>query len=373
MRAAVQLTEESLSIGMIVPWDVYDSGGLMLMETGSIIASEKTLHALIKRGAFYYQNQNSEKQQKIRLQRGNSPFYKIAEFADRLNNIFKMLLHNDTQAPDLISELAKDIRELRRQHPNAVIGAVHLYHDVDYILSHPIHCAILCDLMGGALALSPRQIASCMCAALTANISILTLQQTLHSQSTSMSKKQLAAMKQHPRASKSLLSRCGVSDSAWLNAVDQHHWHIDGSGYPDFGEQKPTLLAQLVGLTDEYSAMVVKRAYRSGLNARDCLREVFQERGKRFDEKLCVLLVKLMGVYPPGSIVKLNNGEIAVVVKRAEAHERWPTSAAILGSHGNPYTYAKLRNGNDPQFAIHTSVALDRYLQLDLHDIWRAS
>ena len=373
MRAAIPIAEDELKIGMIVPWDIYDSGGLKLMDSGSMITSEKVRQAILYRGAFHYPNNSEDKAEKVRLSFGTSPFNQISQIADRLNNIFKLFLRNDDQAPPQLRQVASDIQQLRRQHPNALIGAVHLYHDIDYTLSHPIHCAILCDLLGMALGHSPAQTQSTMCAALTANVSILSLQQTLHVQSSAMTNKQKIAMQQHPRASMALLKRCGVDDKIWLTAVEQHHWYIDGSGYPNFGQQKPSVASQLVSLTDKYSAMVVKRAYRSALVAQESLREVFHERGKRFDEQLCLLLIKLMGVYPPGSIVKLNNGEVAVVVKRAEAHERWPTSAAILGSHGNPYTYAKLRNGNDPQFAINSSVALDRYLQLDLHDIWRAS
>jgi len=372
MRATIPISADELFIGMILEWDVYDSSGLKIMESGAMIRSEKMIKAIVQRGGFHYQS-GHKKAEKVKLQIGNSPFFQISQLADRLNNLFKSLLQYDPQAPQQLRQLANDIQQLRKQHPNALIGAVHLYHDVDYILSHPIHCAILCDLMSQALGQSPTQAQATMCAALTANISILSLQQTLHIQSTSMSKKQKVAMEQHPIASMTVLKRAGVKDKIWLTAVEQHHWHIDGSGYPNFGSQTPSLAAQLVALTDKYSAMVVKRAYRSAVMAQESLREVFYERGKQFDEQLCLLLIKLMGVYPPGSIVKLNNGEVAVVVKRPEGQERWPTSAAILGSHGNLYTYAKLRNGNDPQFAINSTVALDRFLQLDLHDIWRAS
>jgi HD-GYP domain-containing protein (c-di-GMP phosphodiesterase class II) len=358
---------------MIVPWTIYDSGGLLLMDAGSVIPSDNVIQVLLKRGAFHYLDEPSKKAAKVRLQRGHSPFYQISNISERLNNLFKQFLQNDRQAPSMLQELALDLQQLRREHPNALIGAVHLYHDVDYTLSHPIHCAILCDVMGKALGLDASAVISTMCAALSANISILSLQRNLHNQSSAMNKTQKAAMQQHPVASATLLKRVGVDDQPWLQAVQQHHWHIDGTGYPNFGQQKPSLPAQLVSLTDYYSAMMVRRAYRSAIAAQDGLRQLYQERGSRHDEKLCLLLIKLMGVYPPGSIVKLNSGEVAVVVKRAEANERWPTAAAILGSHGNPYTYAKLRDGNDPKFAINGSVALDRYIHIDLHDIWRAN
>lgn len=373
MRNAIRLSTEDLSPGMVLPWTIYDSAGLLLMDAGSVIPSDNVIQVLLKRGAFHYHDEPEKKAAKVRLQQGSSPFNQISGICEQLNNLFKRFLRNDLQAPEILRELVQELQQLRRQHPNALLGAVHLYHDVDYTLSHPIHCAILCDVLGKALGLGADMIESTMCAALTANISILSLQQNLHLQSSPMNKTQKSAMQQHPLASATLLKRVGVSDQHWLQAVQQHHCYIDGSGYPNLGQQKPTLPAQLVSITDYYSAMLVRRAYRTAIAAQDGLRQLYQERGGRFDEQLCLLLIKMMGVYPPGSIVKLNSGEIAIVVKRAAANERWPTAAAILGSHGNPYTYAKIRNGNDPQFAINGSVALDRYIHIDLHDIWRAN
>lgn len=371
MRAAIPVNKDDLSIGTILEWDIYDFSGLKLMEAGAVINSETMIRSILKRGAFHYQSSATQSGGKAKLSLGNSPFHQISQLADRLNNLFKDLLRYDHEAPAQFQQLARDIQQLRKQHPNALLGAIHLHHDIDYILSHPIHCAILCDLIGHALGQDASFIQSTMCAALSANISILSLQQNLHIQSSAMTKKQSLAMEQHPRASATVLQRAGVSDEIWINAVEQHHWYLDGSGYPDFGDQKPSLAAQLVALTDYYSAMVVKRAYRSARVGQESLRELYYQRGKRFDETLCVLLIKSMGVYPPGSIVKLKNGETAVVVKRAEGRERWPTLAAIRGSHGDPYDYVKLRNANDPKFAINSSIKLDRYLQIDLHDIWR--
>ena len=117
--------------------------------------------------------------------------------------------------------------------------------------------------------------------------------------------------------------------------------------------------------------MVVGRAYRSAHPAKDILRQLFLDKGKLYDENICLMLIKLMGVFPPGSTVKLKNGEVGVVTQRPAPGEMWPQVAAILGSHGNPYIYPEKRDCNDEQHSITGMYELDRYVQINLHDLWQ--
>ena len=367
MAHSIRLEPHDIHVGMQLPWRIYDASGLLLLQPGSIIQSEQQRAILLKRGVFRSQSAPDPVQGK----QVSSPFYKISHFSKRLRDIFQLYLRSDNKAESLTLELAADLHQLRLKHPNALLGAVHLYHDLDYSLSHPIHCAILCDAMAQALQLLDEQRNHLLAAALTANISILSLQERLHEQASALSTVQRAAMQQHPQASAKLLRQAGVNTNAWLQAVEQHHLRYDGSGYPQSEQKVPDLLPQILALSDVYSAMVVGRAYRSAHTAKDILRIFFLDKGKQHDENLCLLLIKLMGVFPPGCTVKLKNGEVAVVTHRPVPGHRWPQVAAILGSHGNPYTYPCPRDSNESQHRITGMYELDRFVQINLHDLWQ--
>jgi HD-GYP domain-containing protein (c-di-GMP phosphodiesterase class II) len=73
----------------------------------------------------------------------------------------------------------------------------------------------------------------------------------------------------------------------------------------------------VVALADMYSAMITPRSYRQPVMAHNALKNIFTKRGEAVDNQLTQLLIREVGLYPPGSFVKLVNGDTAIVIKRA--------------------------------------------------------
>jgi HD-GYP domain-containing protein (c-di-GMP phosphodiesterase class II) len=96
-----------------------------------------------------------------------------------------------------------------------------------------------------------------------------------------------------------------------------HHEAEDGSGYP-FGKAGGDIPrnAKIIALADRYCACVSARDYRKSLLPNVTLREIFLERGKGIDPILAAHFIKVLGIYPPGTYVRLNSGEIGVVSRK---------------------------------------------------------
>jgi hypothetical protein len=116
----------------------------------------------------------------------------------------------------------------------------------------------------------------------------------------------------------------------------------------------------LLAIVDIYTAMVRPRVYREALPAKLALRSIFLERGKLVDEGLAATLVKELGVFPPGTLVRLANKEVGIVVRRGQdaAH---PQVARVMTAEGYRASVPVLRDTRDPQFAILDSVSYDRF------------
>lgn len=153
----------------------------------------------------------------------------------------------------------------------------------------------------------------------------------------------------------------GVGDPLWLEAVLHHHERLDGSGYPHGlrGDDIPHL-ARLLGIVDIYTAMLRPRTYRDAVPARMALRNIFLERGKQVDEALATLLIKELGVYPPGTLVRLANDEIGVVLHRGgdAAH---PQVSRLMTAEGYRASVAVVRDTHAAEFQIVDSVPHGRY------------
>lgn len=123
-------------------------------------------------------------------------------------------------------------------------------------------------------------------------------------------------LEQHCKLGVALLSEHSGMPEDVLRIVREHHERADGSGFPaGLGNDGISRLAQIVGIVDFYDGMVSRRGARPAMIPHDAVRQLFLvgERG-HFEKSLVELMIRSIGVYPVGSLVRLNTGEQAVVV-----------------------------------------------------------
>jgi HD-GYP domain-containing protein (c-di-GMP phosphodiesterase class II) len=98
--------------------------------------------------------------------------------------------------------------------------------------------------------------------------------------------------------------------------VLQHHERWDGTGYPQkLANETIELGARIVAIADAYTAMVSERTYRSAISCHKAMVTLMSGSAGHFDETILKAFARSIGVYPPSSIVLLNNGELARVVE----------------------------------------------------------
>jgi hypothetical protein len=143
--------------------------------------------------------------------------------------------------------------------------------------------------------------------------------------------------------------------------VLHHHERLDGSGYPHGlrGEDIPCP-TRLLAIVDIYTAMLRPRTYRDAMPARMALRSIFLERGQLVDDALAAALIKELGVYPPGTLVRLANDEIGIVVRRGEDATH-PLVFRLMTAEGYRASVTVARDTREPEFRIVDAVSHDRY------------
>jgi HD-GYP domain-containing protein (c-di-GMP phosphodiesterase class II) len=96
----------------------------------------------------------------------------------------------------------------------------------------------------------------------------------------------------------------------------EHHLRVDGTGYPG-GVSRPSLnlATQLCSIADVYDAMRAQRVYQKASPTDRILAVLQQKDGTRFDQRLVRRFSQLMGIYPVGNLVRLDSGELAVVIR----------------------------------------------------------
>jgi HD-GYP domain-containing protein (c-di-GMP phosphodiesterase class II) len=171
----------------------------------------------------------------------------------------------------------------------------------------------------------------------------LRLPRNLYRRSRELGGHERSLMQQHPQLAAAVLAQRseGAVPEAIRLIIAQHHERLDGSGFPQgLKGDALSLGGQLVGLVDTYDGMVSWRSDRAPLLPHDAIRQLFVlgEKG-RFDKSLVEVTIKALGVYPVGSLLKLNTGERAIVVGVHPEHRLKPTVKIITGPLGQSYEH----------------------------------
>jgi HD-GYP domain-containing protein (c-di-GMP phosphodiesterase class II) len=132
--------------------------------------------------------------------------------------------------------------------------------------------------------------------------------------------------------------------------VLEHHAAFDGSGYPTLaGRRSPSLAARIVAVADCFDAITSKRAYRKPEERRQALSLLQAGAGRAFDPRVVRTFVRMIGIFPVGSLVQLATGEIGVVVRNHERLLARPIVRMVMDAKGGAMDSVEVDlSGTDP-------------------------
>lgn len=125
---------------------------------------------------------------------------------------------------------------------------------------------------------------------------------------------EFAMMKNHASNTASLLREAkGISQIAF-NAASQHHERYDGTGYPlGLKGDQISLHGQMLAIVDVYDAITSIRIYHKGMPPTEALRKMYEWSGAHFNPKLVQAFIKGIGIYPAGSLVRMESERLGIV------------------------------------------------------------
>lgn len=298
-------------------------------------------------------------------------FARLDNLVLRLKNIFAELDAGDLASKEKLEHMASEIQQLCQYETDACIAVLHLPNEYRYSLFHSIRCAMICCLIMQDEDIGEHEQKMIIAAALTANVGMHELQDTLAKQQDKLSVEQRTAVDTHPEKSIKLLKAVGVTDRVWLMTILDHHERGDGSGYP-----RQLSLADIsrggliLAVADRYGAMISIRDYREPVFIKDALSLFLLDKGKAYDTRYALLLIKQLSIFPPGTFVKLNNGEIAIVIKRGVVNPMKPIVKSFLGPDNTRYINPLFRECGLNGYEVEALSAYDPKIPLNYSHLW---
>ena len=235
-------------------------------------------------------------------------------------------------------------------------------------VSPALRTALVSALVAERCGWSPSARRTLVRAGLTMNIAMLDLQNTLATQTTPLTPAQRADIDSHPQRGRAMLEAAQVTCQDWLRTVEQHHVTVDGRDIPkDRTDISP--LACMVHYTDVYLARISPRATRAAQAVNVAARDLFMKAGGA-DNPYAAAIIKEVGIYPPGSFVKLANGDTAVVTRKG-ATANAPLVHSLISSDGWVFPDAKLRDTTKGEYKVVATVPRDNVLlRLNRHRLF---
>jgi HD-GYP domain-containing protein (c-di-GMP phosphodiesterase class II) len=226
-------------------------------------------------------------------------------------------------------------------------------HCESYSARHSLLCAILASSLADFFGLPEWERRSLTCATLTMNVAMTHLQDVLAMQKMSPNVLQRHDIDAHPARSHQLLVQAGVHDPHWLSIVAQHHTHQESPAEFKLWPILP-LLCKILQTVDRYTAAMSPRRSRPARTARDALRSVVIQAGANHNE-VGTALVPLLGLSPPGTFVKLVNGETAVVLQRGVKPAE-PIVACVLNRQDDPIAEPRVHRTSYEPFKVQSTL-----------------
>jgi hypothetical protein len=382
----VPLPSEGLRVGRPLPFSVRDAAGTVLLPRGSVIETDKQLQILRSRPLFIDPVESEVVQRAFhgqldqlvrkdvalgRIAQAKPDFSKVpspaaaraaasAERADWPDLQMRLrLLLVDPRGDDWVMRL-RTVRDeiIAAVDRHADRALLRLLHDAgsawqEYSANHSLLVCVLVALSAPAIPGWDHAWDDALTlAALTMNVSITSLQDELARQVEKPSPAQRVQLDGHCARSVEILEAIGVTDPDWLQAVRDHH---DAPPGPVSGRSTGELLARLVRRADRYAARLSPRKSRPASSATAAAQTAFFDEGGHHDEA-GQALVKTLGLYPPGAWVRLQCGEVAMVLKRAGV-AKTPVVASLVSKSGMPFAVPALRNTRLPSFEVAGAVA----------------
>ncbi|MCC6878640.1 MAG: HD-GYP domain-containing protein [Rhodocyclaceae bacterium] len=147
---------------------------------------------------------------------------------------------------------------------------------------------------------------------------------------------EFAVMRRHVVASREILEITPNISPTALQVAAQHHERYDGSGYPNrLKGEEISLIGQMAAIVDVYDAITSDRVYHKGMAPTEALRKLYEWSKFHFNPELVHAFVKVIGIYPVGTLVRMESGRLAVVVEHRKSNMLQPLVRVMFDTKRN--------------------------------------
>jgi len=224
------------------------------------------------------------------------------------------------------------------RNPDALSCFIQLKKKDEYTAQHSMRVCILALALGRHLGFNRDQLQTLGIGALLHDLGKMKVPNEILNKPARLTDYEFNLMKTHvPRGVEILNATTGIPPAA-IEVARCHHERYSGGGYiSGLKGEAIGLFGSIGGIVDCYDAITSDRAYHDGMSTHQALRKMYEWRSRDFHPVLVEQFIQCMGIYPIGSIVSLNTGDVGVVVTMNRIRRLKPRVVLVLKPDATPY------------------------------------
>ena len=239
----------------------------------------------------------------------------VSKSKQAVMSMFQEARMGKTVDTDNAMPLVEEIAESVMRNPGALIGLARLKTVDDYTYMHSVAVCALMIALARQLGLDDEKTRQVGMAGLLHDIGKMAIPSGILQKPGKLTDAEFVSVKEHPAAGLQMLREAqGISDIV-RDVCVHHHEKMDGSGYPHgLAGDSISLYARMGAVCDIYDAITSNRPYKAGWCPAESLQRMAQWAPAHLDTRVFQAFVKSIGIYPVGTLVRLQSGKLGVVV-----------------------------------------------------------
>lgn len=219
--------------------------------------------------------------------------------------------------------------------------------------SHGINVCINAITLGQAVGIEGKELQDLGLAGLLHDIGKVRIPEQILNKKSVLSEYEMASLKRHPEYAGQVLQRYdSIISEDVVNIIYQHHECCDGSGYPSgINAQYILKPAKVLAIAEAYNTMLMfSPEYPRAFNNTDAIKKIYAEAGRKYQADIVKTFITIMGVYPVGTAVLLNNGDIGIICEINKNDQARPK--VLMFNKENPKKVELINLRNKPNIKI---------------------
>ena len=287
---------------------------------------------------------------------------------DYVDGIFKTLNKGGQLDIDSVKLVVSELVESIIKNPDTMIWLSHLKDKDEYTAIHCVNVCILSLTFGRTIDLTVVELNHLGLGALLFDIGKSKIPDEILKKPNALTENEFLLMKAHAFLGFATLEASNKVSKESLEIVLNHHERLNGKGYPN-GRRGDEIskLTRIVSIVDIFDAMTSDRCYHDAFQPQHALNEIYNLAPEELDQELVEGFIKCIGIYPVGSIVELNTGHTAVVVKLNQTNRLKPIVGLALNRKKEPYEVIKMLNLSSDVWQKSSGTKVEIVKMLDPH------